>query len=184
MTVEQIKERISVYYLGNLTSYFGYKFIESNNPDYGVDATVSIIKKYQTPSGRNAYVEIGKDVHIQLKCTTEKSIRRTSNGIKFRINVKTYNNLVERRQLYSKEVATPFILIVVVLSEEEEEWVSLNLNNFESNYGQNTKGLAYYFWPKISDIKSSNSSSQTILIPKENIVSFNFLKKMPLILKR
>ena len=57
-----------------LASYEGFKVAE-DNLDNGVDLTIKSIRKYEL-MGKVRFMNTGKAIDIQLKCTTEKSLKR------------------------------------------------------------------------------------------------------------
>src|SRR5689334_22778745 len=120
MTLDQIKEEISNHYVGLLAYNKGFS-MDKPKHDYGVDWTV---RKYYTrtlPDGKNRYVPDTKQIDLQLKATTESGIIDEANQIKYDLEVKNYNDMVERKA----NGIIPLALILYVLPNDQSTWVEL-----------------------------------------------------------
>jgi len=169
MTNEQIKEAISFYIIGLLASKEGYT-VSKPNYDYGVDMMLSKPTIINI-SNKTHYLESGKTIGIQIKCTTEKQVIRTDNYIKFDLKIRNYNHLIVRRDLRNLERRYPLILIVVILDENEQLWINQNFNDFSLNI----KCSSYWFYPDEKDNLSKNKQTIRISIPQTNEFDTNFL---------
>ena len=152
MTEEHIKEAISLRYLELLAAYSGYK-TSTSYPDYGTDLEVKEIS-FREENNKKRFLETGRELKFQLKATTERNIIIEDNSIKYDLNASTYNDLIAR-----KNTKCPLILVVFVLPENKEEWLSL------SDKELIVKKCAYWFIPK-EDSSTENTSSIRINIDK------------------
>lgn len=165
MTEEHIKEALAVKYIELIAAYNGYKTV-SSFPDYGTD--LSIIKiGYREEHGHKSYSETGHELKFQLKTTTKHSIIEEEEAIKYDLDAKTYNNLIDRRN-----TSYPLFLILFVLPREKENWVKL------SGKKLTVKKCAYWFFPNSTDVKTNNKSSIRITIKKENVFHFETLNQL------
>lgn len=160
---EQIKELISKYLIMLLASHEGYKVAE-DNLDNGVDLTIKSVRRYEL-MGKARFMNTGKAVDIQLKCTTTKSSKRKNDKIIFDLTVKNYNDLLIRQR---EEEVIPLILIIVILPDLEKPWIETRLEEVIINAEK------YWFFPK-NDLEISKNIGKTrISIPVKNTINTTF----------
>lgn len=180
MTKEQIKEQLSLHYVGAIISRAGHQTVLPHN-DVGIDLVIRETIQYFL-NDKKRFMTSGNVIDVQLKCTTENSIERIKDNsgnrfLKYDLEVKNYNDLIIRRQVHINQRFEPLLLILVVLSEKEEDWLRLEFDEENQQYKLSMSGVAYWFFPDEKWQLSSNSSRKRITIPVENRVDENFLSK-------
>ena len=160
-----IKEQASQFLIYWMTSIAGVK-VSVDNLDHGVDFTLKQVKKFQY-KGKIRYMNSGKAIDVQLKCTTEKSVSYRDDFINFDLEAKNYNDMVVRQQ--EKEVL-PLLLIVVILPENPDLWYE---NSFEKIV-LHSKRMWYLPSPDAS--LTDNKHKVRVQIPIENSVSPSFFQ--------
>lgn len=166
MTEEHIKEAISLRYIELIAAYNGYK-TSSSYPDYGTDLDV-IEVGYRTENGHKRYSQTGRELKFQLKATTIKSIIEDNGTIIYDLKSKNYNDLIER-----KNTIYPLFLILFILpSNNKEEWISISDNELLS------RKCAYWYFPKQTDLPTTNTKKKRITINKNNIFNLDTLNHL------
>ena len=173
MTVEHIKEQLSLHYLGTLASVAGFK-VDRPSLDYGVDAMIERIEVAQI-GDRKRYFGSGQSIDVQLKCTTQSVIQENPLELKYDLKVKNYNDLINRYQVkhQTQSAYIPLVLILMVLPDEQDQWVSI-----QASGKLIINARAYWYYPKTGDKLSSNKSSQRISIKKNNQLNLEFFTKV------
>src|SRR5476649_969698 len=95
MTEEQIKAAISQHFVQLIASRRGFKCTKPDT-DHGVDLSVTKVAIF-TRGNRERYLDSGYTIDLQLKCTCESQIEREEDSIKYDLESKTYNDLIDRR---------------------------------------------------------------------------------------
>lgn len=166
MTETIIMEELSKAFIEGIASRGGY--YNSTGKDYGTDLTIR--KAYLNPRQCNRYLTSGKAIDIQVKSVSEKYITGfddpKSKHIKYNLEVKNYNDLIDRFNEIGSII--PLILIVVILPENKDEWLSLTLDSLIF------KKCAFWYQIPSGATHSTNKSKSVIIIPKSNQVDLNF----------
>lgn len=152
MQVTQIKEDISISYISALCAYAGIAYETVRHDDDSTDGTLR--KRILLDNGLKCNAEL----RIQLKCTSSNS-QYTDHGnvLTYKLKVKNYNDLC-------LPATTPIILGLLVLPENEEEWISWSTDELL------IKGCMY--WAEFSNaMESANSNTVTIKINKSNVLN-------------
>jgi hypothetical protein len=144
---QTIEERLSVAHIQAIAARVGVMIFNSDL-DYGVDGTFRAIN----PRGNRLFVD-GYGLDYQLKASTRCQIE--SSHIRYDLEVKTYNDLVDRHQ---SQPAMPCILILKVLPTDEVDWLNADEN------GLLLGGACY--WTYLQGAISSNQESVRIRIPR------------------
>ena len=159
MDMSQQKEDISISYISALCASAGISYDVQQHDD---DSTDAIIKRRIVFDDGSFY---DAQMRIQLKCTS--SVSQYTNQpevISYKLKVKNYNDLCTPSTM-------PIILGLLVLPEDETEWVSWSKEELL------IKGCMY--WNSfLGCVKSDNQSTVTVQIPKCNLInqdSLNFL---------
>ena len=97
MTEDQQKEAISREFLRVLANAHGFKVIEPPQ-DHGVDMIICPVTVRQEQNGRLRYLDSQYKLDFQLKATTPRSIIDEDDQVKYDLEVKNYNDLIERRR--------------------------------------------------------------------------------------
>lgn len=157
MTIQDIKEELSIRLIECIANFNGFDTVIPKK-DYGTDIC---IKEQGTriENGRNRYFDTGRELKIQAKSTTIKSITENNTFISYNLESKTYNDLITR-----KNDNKPLILIVVILPENQPEWLEVDENNLI------LRKSAYWYVPE-DDNLTNNTSSITIRIKKQNLLT-------------
>ncbi len=165
MTEEQIKEQLSRSFVRLVANRAGYK-CKIDELDHGTDITLAEVRARPLASGGNRLAETGRYVDLQLKCTCDASTFPGTDGFKFDLEAKTYNDLVHR---LSAPGAAPLILVVFVLPDDGAEWLAVSRNEMV------LRRAAFWWRPSASDGPTSNSSKIRIEIPFANNVGLGFV---------
>ena len=129
MTIEKIKEHLSNNFVGILASNRRF-LLEKPAEDYGVDYQLKRTYTYVLPGGRERHSTDGRYIDIQLKATTMNSIIDEPDQIKYDLEAKSFNDLVERQ----KNGTAPLVLILFVLPEDINDWVNCRLPCYSASY--------------------------------------------------
>jgi hypothetical protein len=166
MTEQQIKEKLSKNYLELLIYNGGHKQVKPED-DHGVDLYIMRVQRIERDGGIR-YVDSTDFIGIQLKCTCVASIEEDDDYIKYDLEVKTYNDLVDRVR-YNATV--PLLLVLMVLPDEVERWVEVRENEIA------LAKCAYWYKPDSEDLYTGNSSRKRIYIPKSNKLSIDSIRR-------
>lgn len=165
MTDEHIKEFISLRYIELVAAYNGFN-TSGQDKDYGEDLSI-IEVGYRNENGQKRFSSTGREIKIQLKATTINSIIDEDNVVKFDLEAKNFNDLIER-----KKSAYPLILVVFILPENKEDWVNI------SDKELIVKKCAYWYLPENNNIVTKNTSTKRIEINKENLLDIHTLPNL------
>lgn len=162
MTPEQIKEHLSRHFIGLVASRRGFKsdVIET---DHGADLSITRATFRDRPQGPRL-TDTGTALHVQLKCTCAVSTSHDGDAFKYKLNVVTYNDLVERRQAGRM---IKLMLILLVLPDDESTWLQVTPDELVM------RRAAYWYYPDLTEQICTNDSSKTIRIPYANAVGMN-----------
>jgi hypothetical protein len=161
MTDEQIKEQLSNRYVGILAVNRGFT-ITKPDIDEGVDYIVQRSYRYNSQNGSNRHVSDGKFIEIQLKATTEDQIVDEADQIKYDLEVKNYNDMIQRQG-----GITPLILILFILPTDRNSWVELDSSELR------IRRLAYWYQPPTGELPTTNTATKRIIIPKINALDLD-----------
>jgi hypothetical protein len=163
MTEEQIKEAISRNFVHLIASRSGFKCGDLLQ-DHGVDLVIRrAIARSQ--NGRTRYLDDGRSVDVQLKATTHGQLDFTAEAIKYDLAVKSYNDLVHRR---NQGDLIPLILVLLVLPDDPNEWVTVSAEQLI------VRRSAYWYRPQIGSSLSQNAATIRIDIPPSNVIDLLF----------
>lgn len=165
MTEDQRKEAISREFLRVLASAHGFKVIEPPQ-DHGVDMIVYPVAVRRESNGRIRYLDSQYKLDFQLKSTTTAGIIDEVTQVKFDLEVKTYNDLVQRRK-----DPLPLHLLVVVLTDTPPHCVNIDHQRLA------LLGSAYWYLPDNDAQPSQNQQQVRISIPKSNLVENHFVRQ-------
>jgi hypothetical protein len=164
MTQQQIKEKLSRNYLELLINNGGYKQTKPED-DHGVDLYIMRVQRIER-NGGTRYIDSTDFIGVQLKCTTVASIEEDATTVKYDLEVKTYNDLVDRVR-YNATI--PLFLILMILPNEVERWVEVRDEEIA------LAKCAYWFRPDSTENYTGNDSTKRIYIPKANKLDSNFI---------
>lgn len=174
MTKAQIKEKLSRIYVELLATQAGYKTIQPLD-DHGVDM---MIRQMATLSWGNKtrYIDTGRTIGMQLKCTTENSITEKDGKIFFDLKVKNFNDLIWRRKDRDEEkgVHNPLLLVLLILPDEVKKRIYMNSSEDKVIFS----GKAFWFYPDDSAKFSVNLSSIRISIPQKNQLNLDSFQRI------
>ncbi|WP_071892440.1 DUF4365 domain-containing protein [Hymenobacter sp. PAMC 26628] len=165
MTEEQIKEQLSKGYLHLLASRAGYKS-RTHELDHGVDVTIIKVREYIRSNGKKRLLDSGQSIDVQLKCTCEKSVVAGPKFIKYDLEAKSYNDLIDRA-----DDGAPLILILMILPDDDSQWLSIR------NHEIALAKCAYWYLPDDNAIYSNNGRTTRISIPRSNALNIDFIDK-------
>jgi hypothetical protein len=162
MTIEQIKEQLSNRFIGILAANKGFS-IDKPELDLGVDYQLKKGFVYTQPGGKLRYTYDSRYIDIQLKATTENSIVEEPTQIKYDLEAKSYNDLVQRRN----SGTAPLILILFVLPHDQTLWVDIDQLEIK------LRKHAYWYQPPLGSDMTLNQERIRIEIPKSNLLGLN-----------
>ena len=173
MTLEQIKEQLSVHFIGTMASLKGYR-VGRPHDDYGVDIVLERIQVYEV-AGKRRFFSSGQSIDIQLKATTKSQLTLSGDQIKYDLRVQNYNDLINRRLAREKHKNSyiSLLLILFVLPDDPKKWVKV-----KSNGNLLLRGNAYWFYPSDTMPLSDNKYKQRINIPTRNQIDLNFFDEL------
>lgn len=166
MTEEQIKEKLSTAFVSIVANFKGYK-VQIPEDTGGVDCSITF-DVAQSRNGKTRYIHSGQYIELQLKSTEEHRVIFTTDHLKYDLEVKTYNDLIERFEMGN----APLVLILAVLPDDRESWAQIN--ELDLNLAQRV----YYFYPDSDMEVSENESTVRIQIPLENKIDIDFFQSI------
>jgi hypothetical protein len=166
MTEEQIKEKISNAFVAVVANYNGYK-LQVPDDTGGVDFSVTY-DKIQNRNGKTRHIQSGQYVELQLKATEEHRITFEENYLKYDLEAKTYNDLIER----FSDGNAPLVLVLAILPDDKANWAIIG----EQNLLMNQK--VYYFYPNDAMEETQNANTIRISIPLENKIGMEFFQNL------
>lgn len=164
MTENQIKEAISKEVVRLLAFSRGFKVVEPPQ-DHGVDLIITPVTKRIEPSGANRYLDSPHKLDLQLKTTTTSGVVDEVDFIKYDLEVKTFNDLVQRKDDY-----LPLHLILIILTENPPNCVNISEDNLS------IMNRAYWYLPPENEVASNNDQRKRIEIPKGNLITNSFIR--------
>lgn len=108
----------------------------------------------------------GAQIDVQLKCTSQDFM--ADDGLHFPLEAKYFNSLANPRRY------NPVILVVVHVPYNPSEWISYP--NDDSESGLTLTRSAY--WVNLAGQSTTNSSTKTVVLPKENVFGVESLLQM------
>lgn len=162
MTIEQKKEQFSNRFIGILATHNGF-VVDKPELDLGTDYQLKKTKSWITPNGKRRFTVDSRYIDIQLKSTTENSIIEEDTIIKYDLEAKSYNDLIERRD----NGLIPLILILFVLPTDVDSWVDIDNNEIR------LRKHAYWYVPADDSTLITNGYTKRIEIQKSNMLSID-----------
>lgn len=150
MPITDKKEALGQAYVRAIVAKAGYNIAHSEK-DFGLDGT---IKDVTPKNGR--YHETGFTIEYQLKSSCNVTFENEE--LVYDLESKNYNDLAEW------DGNCPGILILFVLPEKEDEWISFG------NDGLLIRRCAWWYCPK-GQPATDNTSTKRIRIPKTQVFS-------------
>lgn len=161
-TPQERMEDVSFAYMQALCAYNGYTLSKAERDNDGVDATIKC-KGY--PCDLPDCKRRSPIIDIQLKASFVKLKVKKNGDYSFILEAKNYNNLVMSDRM------TPIILVVLHMHKDRMKWVR------HSTSALKITKCAY--WVNLKNCQpTNNGTSITIVIPKNNILSCENLKKL------
>ena len=136
--------------------------------DHGVDFDV----KKLTPLRRGGavrYLESGQVIQLQLKATTQASVIVEEGHVRYDLEAKTYNDLVDRRTLGS-----PLYLCLCILPNDNHDWLSLCERDDTVEGRLHLTGKFFWYRPPENGVHTNNVQSIRIAIPLANRMTLAF----------
>ena len=167
MTRNDKMEELSRDYV--LTIAHNKGFFDYNGRDYGTDMLIRKALRRQE-NKRTRYLSSGKAVDVQLKSVLEHNVTYSGDIVKFTLEVKNYNDLVDRSN--ENGATIPLILVVYIIPSDENDWVKCTSD------GTLLKKEAYWYRLPSGTSRSGNTTSVTIDIPQGNRVTEEFFPNL------
>ncbi len=165
MTEDQRKESVSREFLRILAESHGYK-VTVPSSDHGVDMIVCPVTTRTEPSGKVRFLDSQFKLDFQLKATTTTGVVDAGDDIKFDLEVKNYNDLIQRRN-----EPLPLHLVVVVLDSAPPHCVSVDEDRLT------LAGKAFWYLPDPAAEVSENARQVRVTIPKANQLGTRFISE-------
>ena len=157
ITREHRQEALSLAWLHAVAGACGVT-CSFRNLDYGVDVTLHYIEA----AGGVLFESIFR-VDVQLKSTTGASLN--DKFVRYDLDVRNYEHLREPNPF------VPRILAVLLLPEDESDWIEVTEN-------QLTMRRCMY-WLSLAGFEStSNKRTIRVAIPRENVLSIGGMKQL------
>ena len=160
MFITTQKEEFSYAYISAVASAAGYSFQIAPRPLdlVGVDVTITGII---SPGSRRR-----TRLDLQLKCTSQDLLE--DKGIRYPLEIKNYNELRN-----TNPDDDPLLLVVVLVPPKVEDWLQ------QSETELCLKRCAY--WVSLrGQPESTNQTTVTVYLPRQNIFSVDALKTLML----
>lgn len=151
ITTQHIEEDLSKAYVLAVGAKAGLNVKFTEGHDYTVDGSL-----HEVSSLNGKLHESGISFDFQLKASKNCSFDGAS--VVYDFDAETYNFLCSRA---NSKHTTPIILLLLVLPNDETEWLSVTTNQMI------LKKACY--WMKIDGNFTENQSSKRILIPQEHL---------------
>jgi len=157
MTTNDKMEELSRNFILAIAHNRGY--FDYNGRDYGTDLLIrKSLKRLENRKQR--YLSSGKAIDVQLKSVFERNVEYKVDVIKYKLEVKNYNDLVTRAN--ENGATIPMVLVVYVIPDDELKWIKCQ------NDGTLLKKEAYWYILPPNSEYSKNTSKVTIEIPLTN----------------
>ncbi|MEW6496995.1 MAG: DUF4365 domain-containing protein [Cyanobacteriota bacterium] len=157
MELNTQKEEFSDAYIQAIASASGYAFQRATTPldQVGIDATIT---------GIGAQGSMGfPQLYVQVKCTSRDVLEE--NRIRYPLKIKNYEELRNNYQY------PPLILVVVLVSENVNEW----LRQSEEELCLRRCG----YWVSLrGEPETRNKETVTVYLPRKNVFTANALKTL------
>lgn len=157
MTLTDRMEEMSRNFI--LTIAHNRGFFPYNGRDYGTDMQIRKSNR-RINNGRSRYLSSGKGIDIQLKSVLERNVVYSEGAVKFKLEAKNYNDLVERANENGSFI--PLVLVVYIIPDDEDTWIEC------CDLGTVMKKEGYWYILPQDSSATTNTSSFTIEIPIEN----------------
>lgn len=164
MTEEKIKEQLSNRFNGILNANKGF-VVAIPELDLGIDYQYKRPTTYTTLQCKTRYTYVIRYIDLQLKATSAKSIIDEPHILNFGLEVKSFNDLVER-QIYR---SASLLLILFILPNDQNLWVDIYHTDIR------LRKHAYWFKPLVGSLLTNNGSSIRIEIPNANMLEIDCL---------
>ncbi len=163
MLEERIKEELSNHFAGILANYGGF-VLEKPKADYGVDF---VLKKLcmRVIKGKREFTFYPFCIDIQMKSTTEKSVKEKQNTIGYKLRAKNYNDLIDR-----VNTQMPLVLLLFILPDDKLQWVECQLNGVLLR--------KHCYWFRLTETEPYVTSDKWLEIPKSNRLSNNSFNEL------
>jgi len=153
LTIQHVEEDLSKAYVQALAARARISLHFTSGHDYSVDGHFSHLHII------NGHIkESGFQLDFQLKAS--KNIIAEKETIKYDLDAETFNYLVTRLQ---SPKAVPFILIVLELPKNEDDWLFINEEELI------LRKCCYWYLPGTD--MTLNNSTKRIEIPRQNLLT-------------
>lgn len=152
------QEHLSIAYITAVVAKAGYDCGRPGSLDVGEDLEIyTVLKK------NNKIFKPGPNLYIQAKSSQNFETSDDGEYIKYDLEVDTYNKLIlEEYGMY------PIILVLYCMPADEDDWLNICEDNTVLKY-------CGYWTCLMGNPISTNTSTQRIYIPKNNIFTSSAL---------
>jgi hypothetical protein len=157
LPMQKIEELLSISYVSAVIAHAGFT-PNSVAHDFGID--IGVHKLVAMPD--NTLVDLGSVLNLQLKATINWTAE--SSNIVFDMEAGAYNKLIFSREYSS----TPCVLVLCCLPKEHLDWINICEDQLAIR--------KCCYWHHLEGNSTSNTSSQRIRIPRNQILTSNALR--------
>lgn len=158
ITAQHQKEALGQAYVRAVIAKAGFNFAKDEF-DYGLDGTIKEVDQ----RGDGRYFDTGFGINFQLKSTSAVSF--SDNEVIYDLESKNYNDLIIETTTW------PNILVLFVLPEDEENWLSVTSDRLV------IKQCAW--WCSLEGLPPTpNNTPKRIRIPNNQVFSPSALKEL------
>jgi hypothetical protein len=129
--------------------------------DYGVDGTFHqvTIRTQIDNAGKTRARRLNSGFNLEFQCKASADWTEEADAIVYDLEAKTYNDLVQRS---TTQNATPLILILMCLPEDEAEWFLLTEEHLFLR--------KCCYWHRLTGSETGNTHQKRIRIPRVQIL--------------
>lgn len=161
MTENDMMEELSLKYVEAIASKSGY--FNQSGRDYGTDCTFR--KAVRSKIRGKRFLTSGLAIDVQIKSVYERNITHKGGIIAYDMEVKNFNDLIERKAENGDFI--PLYLIVFIVPNRITDWVTVTQNELS------LKKCAYWYEVGSGLSHCKNKTTQRIFIPETNILDLN-----------
>lgn len=164
LTEQSIQEHLSRRFVQLIANRAGF-ICTTPEDDFGVDLDVTRVSEMMR-NGKRRLLNSGQTVQLQLKATCEDQLSPAVGGVRYDLEAKTYNDLVERR---NGDSLTPLYLILFVLPVNRATWLGVTPAELT------VRRAAYWYRPNVGTPTTNNANTFRITIPDAQVLDATFV---------
>ena len=157
LTIQHIQEDLSKAYIQAVSARAGVNLsLGSQSHDYGVDGAFhQVALVHRRHAGREVTRRVNSGFNLEFQCKASRDWQEERDSIVYDLEAKTYNDLIYRS---GQHRATPLVLILMCLPQNEEEWLLLTERELSLR--------KCCYWHRLTGQETGNDATRRIRIPK------------------